>query len=95
MLEICIQTYDQNVQLILKSYLPVVYGTPLKLNFFHILLMLSGMALNELLPSHNTHNTVVLQQEAVWMHFTNILKVWIIRIWYGVWLTDGLHIQVW
>ena len=31
MLEICIQTsYDQNVQLILKSYLPVVYGTTLK-----------------------------------------------------------------
>ena len=31
MLEICIQTsYDQNVQLILKSYLPVVYGTLLK-----------------------------------------------------------------
>ena len=30
MLEICIQTsYDQNVQLILKSYLPVVYGTTL------------------------------------------------------------------
>ena len=30
MLEICIQTsYNQNVQLILKSYLPVVYGTPL------------------------------------------------------------------
>ena len=30
MLEICIQTsYDQSVQLILKSYLPVVYGTPL------------------------------------------------------------------
>ena len=29
MLEICIQiSYDQNVQLILKSYLPVVYGTP-------------------------------------------------------------------
>ena len=29
-LEICIQTsYNQNVQLILKSYLPVVYGTPL------------------------------------------------------------------
>jgi hypothetical protein len=29
MLKICIQTsYDQNVQLILKSYLPVVYGTP-------------------------------------------------------------------
>jgi hypothetical protein len=27
-LEICIQTsYDQNIQLILKSYLPVVYGT--------------------------------------------------------------------
>ena len=30
MLEICIQTYDQNFQLILKSYLPVVYGTPLR-----------------------------------------------------------------
>jgi hypothetical protein len=31
MLEICIQTsYDQNVQLILKSYLPVVYGTHLR-----------------------------------------------------------------
>ena len=30
MLEICIQTwYDQNVQLILKSYLPVVYGITL------------------------------------------------------------------
>ena len=30
MLEICIQTsYDQNVQPILKSYLPVVYGTTL------------------------------------------------------------------
>ena len=30
MLEICIQTsYDQNIQLILKSYLPVVYGTTL------------------------------------------------------------------
>ena len=28
MLEICIQiSYDQNVQLILKSYLPVVHGT--------------------------------------------------------------------
>jgi hypothetical protein len=31
MLEICIQSsYDQNVQLILKSYLPVVLGTTLK-----------------------------------------------------------------
>jgi hypothetical protein len=31
MLDICIQTsYDQSVQLILKSYLPVVYGTPLR-----------------------------------------------------------------
>jgi uncharacterized membrane protein len=31
MLEISIQTsYDQNAQLILKSYLPVVHGTPLK-----------------------------------------------------------------
>ena len=31
MLEICIQTsYDQNVQLNLKSYLPVVYGIPLR-----------------------------------------------------------------
>jgi hypothetical protein len=31
LLEICIHTsYDQNVQLIFKSYLPVVYGTPLK-----------------------------------------------------------------
>ena len=30
MLEICIQTsYDLNVQLLLKSYLPVVYGTTL------------------------------------------------------------------
>ena len=30
MLEICIQTsYDQNVQLMLRNYLPVVYGTPL------------------------------------------------------------------
>jgi hypothetical protein len=30
MLEICIQTsYDQSIQLILKSYLPVVLGTTL------------------------------------------------------------------
>ena len=37
MLEICIQTsYDQNVQLILKSYLPVVYGTPLNERILHI-----------------------------------------------------------
>jgi hypothetical protein len=49
----------------LKKGTLMVYGTPLKLFFFHIFLMLSGMALNELLPSHNTHNTVVLQQEAV------------------------------
>jgi hypothetical protein len=33
MLEICIQTsYDQIIQLILKSYLPVVLGTTLQLN---------------------------------------------------------------
>jgi hypothetical protein len=32
MLEIYMQTsYDQNVQLILKSYLLVVYGTPIKM----------------------------------------------------------------
>ena len=32
MLEIYIQTsYDQNVQLILKSYLLVAYGTPIKM----------------------------------------------------------------
>ena len=30
MLDICMQTsYDQNIQLMLKSYLPVVYGIPL------------------------------------------------------------------
>jgi hypothetical protein len=35
MLEICIQTsYDKNIQLILKSYLPVVLGTTL--NSFEI-----------------------------------------------------------
>ena len=35
MLEICIQTsYDQNVQLILKSYIPVVYGTTLSSHLF-------------------------------------------------------------
>jgi hypothetical protein len=34
MLEICIQTsYDQNVRLILKSYLPVVYCTTLMCSF--------------------------------------------------------------
>ena len=33
MLEFCIQTsYDQNVQLILNSYLPVVLGTTLSIN---------------------------------------------------------------
>jgi hypothetical protein len=34
LLEICIQTsYDQNVQLILKSYIPVVYSTTLNDKF--------------------------------------------------------------
>ena len=38
MLEICMQTsYDQNVQLILKSYLPVMYGTPLSYSIFTFL----------------------------------------------------------
>jgi len=38
MLEICIQTlYDQNVQLILKSYLSVVLGTTLN-NQYNVLL---------------------------------------------------------
>ena len=42
MLEICIQTsYDQNVQLILKSYLPVVLGTTL--SSFSCYLLLSVM----------------------------------------------------
>jgi hypothetical protein len=32
MLEICIQTsFDQNIQLILKSYVPVVNGIPLNI----------------------------------------------------------------
>ena len=38
MLEICMQTsYDQNVQLILKSYLSVMYGTPLSYSIFTFL----------------------------------------------------------
>ena len=38
MLEICIQTSnDQNVQLILKSYLPVVYGTTLRGRFCYFI----------------------------------------------------------
>jgi hypothetical protein len=38
MLDICIQTsYDQNVQLILKSYIPVVYGTTLSIGLSNIL----------------------------------------------------------
>ena len=38
MLEICIQTsYDQNVQLILKCYLPVVLGTTLKGLFCYLI----------------------------------------------------------
>ena len=37
MLEICIQTsYDQNVQLVLKSYLLVVYGTTLSTLVFYL-----------------------------------------------------------
>jgi len=39
MLEICIQTsYDQNVQLIVKSYLPVVLGITLSSYFFIIII---------------------------------------------------------
>jgi hypothetical protein len=41
MLEICIQTsYEQNVQLILKSYLPIVYGTTLKFGLFRFVKIL-------------------------------------------------------
>jgi hypothetical protein len=44
MLEICIQTsYDQNVQLILKSNLPVVYGTP----FYNITITMSSLQLQK------------------------------------------------
>jgi hypothetical protein len=40
MLEICKHTsYDQNVQLIFKSYLPVVYGTPLKEGLVYLINM--------------------------------------------------------
>ena len=43
MLKICIQTsYDQNVQLILKSYLPVVYGTTLNSDGKKSLMILKG-----------------------------------------------------
>jgi hypothetical protein len=42
MLEICTQTsYDQNVQLILKSYLPAVYGTPSNIFFYQNLQFLN------------------------------------------------------
>jgi hypothetical protein len=41
MLEICIQTsYEQNVQLNLKSYLPEVYGTPLRGHCWSCLLLI-------------------------------------------------------
>ena len=54
MLEICIQTsYDQNVQLILRSYLPVVLGTTLKEFFKTIPLMSTTSRLKSL----NTRKT--------------------------------------
>jgi hypothetical protein len=44
MLEMCIQTsYDQNVQLILKSYLPVVYGTTLN----HIIIIKTKVCIGD------------------------------------------------
>ena len=44
MLEICIQTsYDQNVQLIFKSYLPVVLGTTLN----HVLIIKVNVLLSQ------------------------------------------------
>ena len=50
MLQICIQTsYEQNVQLILKSYLPVVYGTPLNLQIRAVM----GVHFNTLRPLFN------------------------------------------
>ena len=52
MLEICIQTsYDQNVQLILKSYLPVVYGTTL-MRYYNVCVQI---------PSLDPHNTPLLR----------------------------------
>jgi hypothetical protein len=42
--EICIQTsYDQNVQLILKSYISVVYGTPLSRQNKYVMMMMMMM----------------------------------------------------
>jgi hypothetical protein len=61
MLEIRIQTsYDQNVQLILKSYLPVVYGNPLihlfkvdKFSYFRTIVVLPNMT------SEIVHNIII------------------------------------
>ena len=64
MLEICIQTsYDQNVQLILKSYLPVVLGTTLSVGFFHyICTYILQLTRNNLLYFDSQCNSRIFQE---------------------------------
>jgi hypothetical protein len=70
MLEICIQTsYDQSMQLILKSYLPVVYGTSLSNPYtfcLHVLCYNLG---------HSSYHTVEICLHTVfWLDILEIQK---------------------
>ena len=73
MLEICIQTsYDQNVQLILKSYLPVVYGTTLTSHWLIIFSFRASLLI--LIISLITNVTLFLMGKKA-------IQIWI--LWFG------------
>ena len=83
MLEICIQTsYDQNVHLILKSYLPVVYGTTLSKNKIHCL-FIEMMVSVHVLDKHAIYKWNVLVIDSSWKeqytdrHFTTLAHIFL------------------
>ena len=81
MLEICIHTsYDQNVQLILKSYLPVVYGIHLSWSYLisaiQVLTTHCRFYREQLGPAHfeanPVHNVQLLSKDSIHIFLRNI-----------------------
>ena len=75
MLEICMQTsYDQNVQLILKSYLPVVYGTTLTCLVF--LLLTAHLGDMQFYMPHNIRMAKMPRCSVYWQNLSTFKPVY-------------------
>ena len=81
MLEICIQTsYDQNVPLILKSYLHVVYGTTLSMYTADVIISLKCNLISLWYSWQIAH-----------LAFNNILSFMCIILWSVLWVEKKVH----